>query len=192
LATNPQKITESKYNYFSADVAFINTELRSKAEKLQLWTVNKVEEMLKSIDLEASYIQTDNIPMAVFFKKIINKEIKDTILTSIKDKSGRGEFINLITLDSKMFSQNYILEVDLKELKHQSTISYVISGRNSKGEGVFWEGVKLNDSNEHKEFHFINSNKLIDLDCTQLKIYLWNREKEEVSFDRLLVRKYYF
>lgn len=159
---------------------------------LQLWTANAATEMIDALNLKPQFIQSDNIPLASFFLKTKAKDLK---YVDIID----SDFISIGSSDEYYMIKKISLSENeapfLLSLSFGSPISFsqntiiVFSATNDDGESIYWEG---HEPSNKIIYEFVNSGHLINKNCDELKVYIWNREKESINISNVRLGKYYF
>lgn len=153
------------------------TELNSNHKKSQLWTTNKLSEMITAMQETPNYIQSDNVPLASFISKMRNKKTLNCLPSvEIKKNGMNDEYIKLIE-DQQLPEKSSIVHLDLSNSNLTGEQFFVLSVKNSDGGAIYWEAINL--INEHPFLfldHTISTN-----DNATYSVYIWNKLKTPVT-----------
>ena len=152
-------------HHFYTDVPEL---FESYGQKSLLWVVNSADEMMNALALRPTAIQTDNIPMVQFFRKLPRRgQVVETATYSSSDTL--SDFFILMDFN-KNIEENQLLEVNFGQ-NNMEGIHLVFSSTNQFGEGTKWKSVPIHDSTH---YFFLGKLEHELLGSKNYKIYLWN------------------
>lgn len=196
LALDWDRIFKKEHNNYSADIKLFedNSVEVDTSIHFQLWTVNTMEELRLAAKVKADYLQTDNIAMADFIHSLKKKTIIFDELVK-RDEFGttaRREFVDIIHLSKDELNTDFVIELKLDSIpKFDEKLALVFSGKSEEDKGVYWKAIPL-DKNKINYFKFVDSEKLDQLGCHKLKVYIWNPNKESFLLNGLKLLKWHY
>lgn len=148
---------------------------RKQNKKSMLWVVNSAEDMMNALKLKPEIIQTDNIPMANFFKKL-NLRGKLVGKFTTQDNESQSNFLSLYE-DVFPIQEDYLLEVDFGSNKFEGT-QLVMSSFNEKEDSNKWLSIPIY---RQKHYFFIGKDEHQQLQSKKIKFYLWNQNGSTIE-----------
>ena len=171
----------SAINY-SAPIHYLNSDsitkkLNKRKGKLQLWVVNSAEEFFNASLVEPNYIQSDNLPMLNFFRKLkagFAEELEKVISSILSN----DEFITILDVEAEN-NPDKLYKFSVKnDVPDSLEVLLVISGKDKAGENTFWEKV---DYNKKKHYYFYDATLNQSRQTSKIKFYLWNSEGHQIN-----------
>lgn len=153
------------------------TELNSNHKKSQLWTTNKLSDMITAMQENPNYIQSDNIPLASFISRLRSEQTINCLPSVEVEKNGMNdEYIKLIE-NQQLPEKSSIFHLDIVSSNLTGEQFLVVSVKNSDGEATYWEAINL--INEHP-FLFLD-HTITSKDYATYSVYIWNKLKTPVT-----------
>lgn len=141
-------------------------------QKIQLWTINSPSDFFGSVKLNPNFIQSDNVPLMHFFRKIQKGE-KIYNIYSKKYTVGmeNSEFYPLVK--KELPKKNILIEISSSEKDYPDEFILTFSAFDSNDNAVHWEGYELNKL-DYPSF-FINPTFLADKNAKKFAVSIWNK-----------------
>lgn len=181
---------------YSADIRlFENENIKIDPDiNLQLWVVNEIEPLLRAIEMQADYIQSDNISLASFVQKATSSRLEKK---QLMEKSHYGTDSGLEYLDLREFTveqeaQNLLIELSFDSCEGlDDSVLWVFSCSDRNGETVFWKAVPIH-SGKVNYLRFIDFQKLRELNGEAMKSYIWNKNKVDFELHNLKIHRQFY
>ena len=148
---------------------------------LQLWTINDADDFFHALRYKPSHLQSDNVPMMRFFKRVQQGEQLHLIASypiSIGDDGLVSDFYPLV--DEKLGKFPELFRFVFDKTKFPKETILVVSVTNAEGENVYWKGTDL--TKNATPYFFIDHEFFKANRGETIQIHIWNKGMSPLKF----------
>ncbi len=152
-------------------------------KKLQVWTPNKMSDLMVALSSHPEIIQSDNINLISYLIALRDgKEVECSDIVPLDIKERKQEFIELVS-SAKIPGKDSFFQLKLDSNTCIEDQYLVLSVKDKSGRQLFYETVNIWEA---PRYLFLNSSIVCDGDI-QYSIYIWNKAKSALSLKGELI-----
>jgi len=175
--TNDKKFDEKGSFIYSIEILKNSSNKKNKSKDYHISEVNTPEDAFYAIEKGASYIQTPDVVLGAFLKKINKGSLKDSLLfgTTAEHVDENKEKLLLATVELKDLDNNFLLNFQLDSTSAERGIFLIYSGENISGDELTWDGRAV--ASDVSYWQLMDIEVLKEKGVESIKVYLSNQNK---------------
>jgi len=152
-------------------------------KNLQVWTPNKMSDLIIALSSNPEIIQSDNIDLISYFTELRDgKQVECSYIRPIDIKAkAEQEFIELVKSPKSDEDSFFQLKLDANKCIEGQYL--VLSVKDKSGDELFYEAVNIWEA---PGYLFLNSS-IDNNDDLQYSIYIWNKAKSPLNLKGQLI-----